>query len=457
MPNSFSTGFATFSRICLLLVLPAILYFPLTARPDGAELTVIAEFGTPGSGVGQFDTPSGIAVNSRGEIIVADSANHRVQVCQRDGNCRAFGSYGDQAGQFSWPLDVAVDSQDRIFVVDADNRRMQVCSDQGSCAVVGSFGSQPGKFDAPVAVSVDSQDRMVIADSNNGRVQICTTAGQCTAIGTLAKDPNHYQPGEFGFIQGVAVDRYDRILASDSLGQGTPQRLQILMHGQWLEIGPTTTPSGRFDNPGEVAVDRYNRIFVGDYPDTTHRCDVSGRCEKLDLFGKLAFTASNEIVVSDSANSRIRILENTPVVLINAGLNDAWFNPETAGQGFFITFFPDLEQVFLAWFTYEVQRPEGSISARLGEPGHRWLTAQGDFIDNQAVLDIWISSGGVFDSAAPSPVNRKDGEAILEFSDCNAGTLSYSIPSINAWGVVPIERITLENVPLCEQLNSALH
>ena len=137
---------------------------------------------------------------------------------------------------------------------------------------------------------------------------------------------------------------------------------------------------------------------------------------------------------------------------INAGLNDAWYNPLTAGQGFFINVFPDIGQIFLAWFTYEVERPDPSVTAMLGEPGHRWVTGQGTFADNKAVLDIFVTQGGIFDAGQPVPTSEKDGEMIVEFFGCNEGRISFDIPSINRQGVVPIERITLDNVPLCETL-----
>lgn len=44
---------------------------------------------------------------------------------------------------------------------------------------------------------------------------------------------------------------------------------------------------------------------------------------------------------------------------INAGFNDAWFNPATKGQGFLITVFPEIKQIFLAWFTFDTERPPG--------------------------------------------------------------------------------------------------
>ena len=44
---------------------------------------------------------------------------------------------------------------------------------------------------------------------------------------------------------------------------------------------------------------------------------------------------------------------------------------------------------------------------------------------------------------------------IVEFTDCNAGTVRYDIPSVDRQGVIPIERIALDNVPLCEELDKA--
>jgi len=137
---------------------------------------------------------------------------------------------------------------------------------------------------------------------------------------------------------------------------------------------------------------------------------------------------------------------------INPGLNDAWFNAETNGQGFLITVFPAIETVFLAWFTFDTERPDESVTAMLGEPGHRWLTAQGSYSGNQAVLDIFSTEGGIFDSTTPVPESFPDGTMVVEFSDCNAGTVTYDIPSVERQGVISIKRISLDNVSLCEQL-----
>jgi hypothetical protein len=140
---------------------------------------------------------------------------------------------------------------------------------------------------------------------------------------------------------------------------------------------------------------------------------------------------------------------------INPGLNDAWFFPGTDGQGFFINVFPDRGDMFLSWFTYDTERPDPSIEAQIGEPGHRWLTAQGAYAGSEAVLGINIAEGGVFDDSPPEPELRRDGSIVVEFSDCNNGLVTFNIPSISVSGEVPIERLTLDNVALCEELNAA--
>ena len=146
--------------------------------------------------------------------------------------------------------------------------------------------------------------------------------------------------------------------------------------------------------------------------------------------------------------------EATSGFFINPGLNDAWYNPDTDGQGFFIIVYPEIQLLFLSWFTYDTERPDGEVTANLGDPGHRWLTAQGNYADDEAVLDITITSGGVFDSGVPAPVPAPDGTMVVTFTGCNQGTVAYDIPSIGRQGVVPIQRIALDNVALCEELNT---
>lgn len=140
--------------------------------------------------------------------------------------------------------------------------------------------------------------------------------------------------------------------------------------------------------------------------------------------------------------------------LINPGFNDAWFNLTTNGQGLLITVFPEIKQVFLAWFTFDTERPPGDVTAMLGEPGHRWLTAQGPYEGDTAHLTIFVTKSGVFDAAQPATTTDPagDGTMTLEFSDCIEGLVHYEIASLGISGEFPIHRISGDNVPLCESL-----
>ncbi|MCH8058057.1 MAG: hypothetical protein IIB78_09330 [Proteobacteria bacterium] len=140
------------------------------------------------------------------------------------------------------------------------------------------------------------------------------------------------------------------------------------------------------------------------------------------------------------------------VFLINAAISDAWFFPDTAGQGFFIIVWEDSKLVFLAWFTYDTERPPEDVTAILGEPGHRWITALGPFEGDTALLDIFLSSGMILDSAEPPVTTEQLEGATIEivWSSCDEGILKYDIPSLGLSGEIPIQRIVDDNVAACE-------
>jgi hypothetical protein len=167
-------------------------------------------------------------------------------------------------------------------------------------------------------------------------------------------------------------------------------------------------------------------------------------------------TISKFFVGTDGFGFRIAISSVEGLEIpINAGLSDAWYNPLTNGQGFLITVFPDLQQMFVAWFTYDTERPPENVTAMLGEPGHRWLTAQGPYVGETANLTIFVTEGGVFDAVEPAATTDPagDGTLTIEFADCANGLVSYEINSLGISGEIPIQRIALDNVALCETVS----
>ena len=107
------------------------------------------------------------------------------------------------------------------------------------------------------------------------------------------------------------------------------------------------------------------------------------------------------------------------------------------------------------WFTFDTELPPADAAFNLPDPGNRWMTAAGTIEGNQAVMEIDMTSGGLFDQ--PSDIERtdppgSDGTITLTFEDCNSGTVEYDITSIEQTGTVPIQRIVTDNIALCDLL-----
>jgi len=108
-------------------------------------------------------------------------------------------------------------------------------------------------------------------------------------------------------------------------------------------------------------------------------------------------------------------------------------------------------------FTYDTELPAEDATANLSDPGHRWLTAVGPIDGNQAIMEIEMTSGGIFDAA--SIIERtdppgSDGTIILTFEICKSGTIEYDIPSIDRRGLIPITRVANDNIVICEALST---
>ena len=438
-----------------LLMLSASL---VLAQPQ-VEIEFISSFGGFGkSAPGTFDWPVAIAIDDQGLLIIADNENDRVQRCSDQGDCEVFGKHGSQLGEFIWPLGAAVDSLGRIIISEAGNDRIQLRDPNGVWTSFGSSGKDapPGRFRLPAGIAIDDQDRIIIADEKNHRIQICDDKGVCSAFGSIGSSL-----GLFNTPRAVAVTSQGAILVADFWNH----RIQICSYeGACTAIGSFGAAPGQFAHPSGVAVDSQDRVIISEVGN--HRfqiCDLSGACVAFGegLFDDpqaVAVDDQNRIYVADVVSQNIQIFQatyaNAPAPLqINPGLNDAWYDPVTDGQGFFITIFPELGVVVLAWFTYDTELPPNGAPVNLGDAGHRWLLAVGTFADNVATLDIEIASGGLFDT--PTEIERvTDGSIILSFEDCNSGTVEYNIPSINRQGIVPIQRVANDNIALCEALKT---
>lgn len=130
-------------------------------------------FGKFGLEPGQFRRPMKVAMDlPRGELYVADSANHRIQVVGLDGSPkRAFGSLGTGLGQLKYPNDVLLDEDGLVWVADMDNHRVQVFDREGKAlAVWGQPGRREGEIAVPWGIALEPGKRLLVLDSGNDRV-----------------------------------------------------------------------------------------------------------------------------------------------------------------------------------------------------------------------------------------------------------------------------------------------
>lgn len=135
---------------------------------------LLQTLGTRGTGDGEFNFPTDVAVDSNGRLYVSDSLNFRVQIFDADLNfIRQIGRRGNTPGHFSQPKGLAVDSEDHLYVVDAHFEAVQIFDALGRLLLFfGSEGHGPGEFWLPAGLYIDHDDRIWIADSYNRRVQV---------------------------------------------------------------------------------------------------------------------------------------------------------------------------------------------------------------------------------------------------------------------------------------------
>lgn len=126
-----------------------------------------------------FHFPKGLGVTDHGQLLVCDSGKHRVQIFNMVDDfafVREFGSHGTGKGQFVTPLDVAVNSAGEIFVADACDR-IQVFTTEGEfIRQIGSKGRRDGLFNYPCSIAIDDEDHLYVCDQGNCRIQVLRTS-----------------------------------------------------------------------------------------------------------------------------------------------------------------------------------------------------------------------------------------------------------------------------------------
>lgn len=347
----------------------------------GATVTFLAAWSSAAASAigGPFYSPSGVAVNGAGNsVCVADSGNNRLQRFDGIGGFKyQWGTFGTANGQFDSPSGMAVDSAGNVYVADAGNNRIQLftLSDAASTFVT-AWGS--GQFLYPSGVAADGAGNVFVADTNNNSIQKFTVSGTpptatfVTEWGSLGT-----ATGQFIVPNGVAADGAGNVYVADT---GNNRIQKFTVSGATVtfvkEWGSSGTDDGLFNTPGGITVDAAGNVYVSDSNNNriqkfdgngvflgTWGTIGAGNGQFTDPLGVTVDAAGN-VFVADTGNNRIQKFTPSPrvgVTLLGAGavastpvgINcpsvacAAWFDPSQFPVSLAAT--PDPGKSFTAW------------------------------------------------------------------------------------------------------------
>jgi len=221
----------------------------------------LTQWGSGGSGNGQFLNPTGIAADSSNNVYVADIGNYRVEKFDSNGNyLTQWGNYGGGNGQFDVPYGIAVDSSNNVYVTDLGNDRVEKFNSNGNYLTQwGGYGSGNGQFNYPAGVAVDSSNNVYVGDGNNDRVEKFTSNGTYLTQWGSSGSGN----GQFLGSYGVAADSSNNVYVTDIFNNRVEK---FTSNGNYLtQWGSYGSGNGQFNYPEGVAVDSSgNFIYVAD-------------------------------------------------------------------------------------------------------------------------------------------------------------------------------------------------
>jgi len=335
--------------------------------PFGLEL-LAGDIGGPGNadGIGaaaRFNFPTGVAVDSAGNVYVADNINDTIRKVTAAGVVTTLAGTAGMSGsangtgaaaRFYYPGNVAVDSAGDVYV--AENHTIRKVTPVGVVTTLagtaGMTGSVDGtgaaaRFAGPGGVAVDSAGNVYVTD--NQTIRKVTAAGVVTTLagtaGTLGSADGTGAAARFNNPTGVAVDSVGNIYVAD---EGNHTIRKVTASGVVTTLAGTAGTSGsadgtgtdaRFYVPTGVAVDSAGNVYVADGNNKTIRkitaagvvttlagtagmrgsADGIGAAARFDHPTGVVVDSAGNVYVADPGNSTIRKVTPTGATTMVAG------------------------------------------------------------------------------------------------------------------------------------------
>ena len=339
--------------------------------PGGVVTTLAGSAGNQGfvNGSGtaaRFDAPTGIALDSAGNIYVADTNNFAIRkmtpagdVTTLSGGPKLAGSTDGTgtAARFNQTGGCDMDASGNLYVPDTINCTIRKITPQGVVTTLagtpGTQGSVNGtgsaaRFYRPSAVAVDSAGNVFVADTMNHTIRRITPAGAVTTFSGLAGDGRTINgtgtAARFNWPAGIAVAPNGMIYvteAGEAIRRITPAGVVTTFAGNTGETGSTdgTGSAPRFYNPHHLATDAAGNVFVADTLNRTIRritpegvvttpagsaqmqghLDGTGSAARFRLPSAVAVDAAGNVYVADMGSDTVRKITPGAVVTTIGG------------------------------------------------------------------------------------------------------------------------------------------
>ncbi|MCZ6750920.1 MAG: hypothetical protein O7E51_03730 [Acidobacteria bacterium] len=235
--------------------------------PDGI-LTTVAGGGEifPGNGDGgpatsaRLDSAVGVAVDTAGNLYIAERGSGRIRKVSFEGIITTvagngtFGFSGDggpaTSAQLDFPVDVAVDTAGNLYIADLGNHRIRKVSPGGIITTVAGNGvddfsgdggpATSASLNEPSGVAVDAAGNLFINDRSNERIRKVNSSGIITTVAGGGGDSGDGGPAtsaNFGFPLDVAVDAAGNLYIADA---GSDRIRKVLATGSSFSVTPAT-------------------------------------------------------------------------------------------------------------------------------------------------------------------------------------------------------------------------